>query len=413
MAAGLNRLVMGSVAEKVLRNADCPVVTVKCGMCPPTALEIPSLAYRSRSIMELLSLIAALSDPAAYPRATGKIEVHQTHISLVFLAGCYAYKIKKPVKLGSYFSTLQRREHFCHEEVRLNRRLAPGVYLGVVPVTRDASGWKFEGDGEVVEWAVKMRRLPRESSLESLVEQGTIRVDLIRRLARRLATFYDHTESDNSMSAFGHFETIAQMPRKLRTGRESDQRRCQPDSFRTAGALTEESLQRNRCLIEERAAHGIPCDTHGDLRLEHVYVFAEGATVAGGSPENMLQAVEPYQADEFAIIDCIEFNPRFRFADPVSDIAFLAMDLIFHGRRDLATAFAEEYFRLTNDPKGSELLPFYTAYRATVRAKSRASSCSRSSFATVSVPHWRKQRMLIGYWHLANSKVPIAGHAWC
>ena len=117
--------------------------------------------------MDLAQLIEALSDPAAYPDPVGEVEVRQTHISAVFLAGPYVYKVKKPVEFGFLdFSTLAKRRHYCEEEVRLNRRLAPEVYLGVVPVTRDARGVRVEGDGEVVEWAVKMRRLPDEATLQ-------------------------------------------------------------------------------------------------------------------------------------------------------------------------------------------------------------------------------------------------------
>ena len=117
--------------------------------------------------MDLPRLIEALSDPAAYPHPVGEVEVRQTHISAVFLAGPCAYKIKKPVNLGFLdFSTLEKRLHFCEEEVRLNRRLAPDVYLGVVPVRRDGQGLQFEAEGEVVEWAVKMRRLPDEATLQ-------------------------------------------------------------------------------------------------------------------------------------------------------------------------------------------------------------------------------------------------------
>ena len=116
--------------------------------------------------MELGRIIEALSKPEAYPHEVDAVQVRQTHISVVFLAGAFAYKVKKPVDLGFLdFSTLEKRRHFCEEEVRLNRRLAPAVYLGVVPVTRDATGVRVEGDGEVVEWAVKMARLPDEATL--------------------------------------------------------------------------------------------------------------------------------------------------------------------------------------------------------------------------------------------------------
>src|ERR1043165_2473122 len=139
----------------------------------------------------LADLLTQLAQPGAYPFEVDAVEVRQTHISAVFLAGAYVYKIKKPVQLGFLdFSTLPKRRHFCEEEVRLNRRLAPAVYLGVVPVTRGAQGLCFEGDGPALEWAVKMRRLPEEATLESLVKRGAATSELVESLAQRLANFY-------------------------------------------------------------------------------------------------------------------------------------------------------------------------------------------------------------------------------
>src|SRR5437868_10669696 len=141
--------------------------------------------------MASADLIAALADPRAYPAdpfrgcPADRVEVRHTHISAVFLAGAFAYKVKKPVALGFLdFSTLEKRRHFCAEEVRLNRRLAPAVYLGVVPVVRAGNGWRFEGDGEVIEWAVKMQRLPDDATLQSRVERGEVSSELVETLAR-------------------------------------------------------------------------------------------------------------------------------------------------------------------------------------------------------------------------------------
>src|ERR1022692_2532927 len=125
--------------------------------------------------MDLIHLIQALSEPSAYPHPVGGVEVRHTHISVVFLAGNYAYKIKKPVELGFLdFSTLEKRRHFCTEEVRLNRRLAPSVYLGVVPVARRGTKVVMDDDGDVVEWAVKMERLPEAATLQSRLERGEV-----------------------------------------------------------------------------------------------------------------------------------------------------------------------------------------------------------------------------------------------
>jgi aminoglycoside phosphotransferase family enzyme len=304
--------------------------------------------------MELTALIEALSDAAAYRHPAAKVEVRHTHISVVFLAGRYAYKVKKPVNLGFLdFSTLDRRRHFCGEEVRLNRRLAPRVYLGVVPLTRTATGVQVEGRGEAVEWAVKMKRLPEEATLQKRLQRGQLEAGSLRVLARKVAPFHAQAEAGAHISAFGRFEVVA------RNARENlDQVAPQVGTtlsqavFDRLRGLTEEALVSLRPLIESRAAQGVPRDTHGDLHLDHVYLFPDKTPPA-----------------DLVIIDCIEFNERFRFADPVSDMAFLVMDLRFHGRPDLARQFSDEYFQASGDEEGRALLPFYVAYRAAVRGK--------------------------------------------
>src|SRR6516162_7125192 len=146
--------------------------------------------------MDLPRLIAALSDPAAYPYPVASVEVRQTHISAVFLAGPYAYKVKKPVNPGFLdFSTLEKRLHFCEEEVRLNRRLAPTVYLGVVPVVQTGKGLQVEVEGEVVEWAVKMQRLPDEATLLQRLGRGEVGRELVESLADRIASFHRRAEA--------------------------------------------------------------------------------------------------------------------------------------------------------------------------------------------------------------------------
>ncbi len=303
--------------------------------------------------MELGALIDELARPDAHPFAVGAVTVVQTHISVVFLAGDVVYKVKKPVNLGFLdFTTLEKRRHFCEEEVRLNRRLAPAVYLGVVPITRGA-GARFEGTGEPVEWAVKMVRLPEEASLLNKLERGAVGPELIAKLAERVAEFHARAVGGPRVAESGRFEVVA------RNARENFEQ-AEPqvgitltrEAFDDLRALTEAALTRLRPLIEARAARGVPRDTHGDLHLDHVYHFPDRA------PPGDLVA-----------IDCIEFAERFRHADPIADAAFLAMDLAFRGRRDLADAFVTNYLRASGDAEGAALVPFYAAYRAAVRAK--------------------------------------------
>jgi aminoglycoside phosphotransferase family enzyme/predicted kinase len=304
--------------------------------------------------MDLPRLVEALSDPSADPGPAGPVEVRQTHISVVFLAGDHAYKVKKPVRLSFLdFSTLDKRRHFCEEEVRLNRRLAPGVYLGVVPVTANGGRVRVEGPGEPVEWAVKMTRLPEGATLRDRLRRGEVGTAEVEALARRVAAFHRAAAGGPRAAAFAGFATVARNARENldHAGRHVGAT-LSLAVYRRLRGLTETTLAFLRPRIEGRAERGVARDTHGDLHLDHVYLFP-------GRPP----------PDDLVVVDCIEFNERYRFADPVADMAFLVMDLRFCGRDDLARAFADAYFAASGDKDGRALLPLYTAYRAAVRGK--------------------------------------------
>lgn len=332
--------------------------------------------------MELATLIRELSRPAAFPFDTANPDVVQTHISVVFLADGIVYKLKKPVNLGFLdFTTLDARRHFCAEEVRLNRRLAPAVYLGVAPVTHGDRGLRFEGDGDAVEWAVKMTRLPDNASFLTRLERGEVDTELIAKLAERVADFHARAEGGPRVAAGGRFEVVAGNLRDNFTQSEAQiDITITRDAFDRLRARTESTLERFRSLIEARAARGVPRDTHGDLHLDHIYHFPDRAP-----------------PDDLVAIDCIEFADRFRHADPVADAAFLAMDLAFRGRRDLAQAFVANYLQTANDAEGGALFPLYVSYRAAVRAKVEGMQLSepeippaeRNAAAERAREHWR------------------------
>jgi len=300
-------------------------------------------------------LIDRLSDPNAYAHPTEGIEVRQTHISVVALAGPYVYKVRKPVELGFLdFSTLEKRRSDCFEEVRLNRRTAPDVYLGVVPIVRSGTGIRVDGEGAPIEWAVKMHRLPDDASLLARLERGKLDGWLIK-VAERVAAFHRTAERSPGATAAGHFDNVAKNARENFDQIAADVGTTVSASvFGRLRKLTEEALARLRPLIEQRAERGISCDGHGDLRLEHVYAFPDRAPPG-----------------DLAIIDCVEFSERIRCGDPVGDAAFLAMELAFRGRPDIAQLFADAYLRFAHDEEGRDLLPFYMAYRSIVRAKVR------------------------------------------
>ncbi len=344
----------------------------------------------------LADLLTALAQPSAYPYRVDAVEVRQTHISLVFLAGEHVYKIKKPVQLGFLdFSSLEKRKHFCEEEVRLNRRLAPDVYLDVVPVTKHDGTFHFERQGPALEWAVKMRRLPQKATLENWVERGEADPALLESLAQRLAHFYAGTPANSATAAFGRFDVVA---RNLRENFEQTASHVggtvQAEVYERVRRLTERALVAQRDLIESRAARGVPRDTHGDLHLDHVYAFPERPP-----------------PDNWVIVDCIEFNERFRYADPLADIAFLAMDLEFHHRRELAREFVDAYLNAAGDAEGRSLLPLYASYRALVRAKVEGMELAEPEISTAEKA--AAQERAAAHWLLSLGELEEQGRRPC
>lgn len=312
----------------------------------------------------LSELFAALSQPAAYPFPIDRVDVRQTHISVVFLVGAKVFKLKKPVRLPFLdFSTLELRKHDCDEEVRLNRRLAPDVYLGVVPVRATAEGLKVGEhlSGPTVDWVVEMARLPDEAMYLSRMERDVLTVAQVEKLASRVADFHWQARQANITDSsrvdkileYGHFDKIAASIRDNIAFAES-----QVGGIVSAAVCsrlreaTENALARFEPLLQRRVTERMICDLHGDLHLDHVYLFEDRQPPS-----------------DLVIVDCIEFNEAFRFIDVVADIAFCSMDFKFRGRRDLAKVFADAYFAASNDETGRELLPLYTAYRAAVRGK--------------------------------------------
>lgn len=294
-------------------------------------------------------LAAFLSSPRAYPHDVDTVEQVQTHISRVFLAGEYVYKVKKPVSLGFLdFSTLDMRRHFCEQELLLNRRLCPDIYEAVVPISEVDGRFFLDDDRSVVEYAVRMRRLSGGAFANELTDEGTLSVEDLDRVAARLANFYAEEAATPDMARWGR-------PAKLAIS--IDENFEQTHTF--AGSLismpaydilrgyAKRFFTTHARLLNERRAGGCILDCHGDLHLEHVYLTR----------------------DRVCIYDCIEFNERFRTIDVANDIAFLCMDLDFHDRPDLSAYVAEQLADRLQDPDILRLLDFYKCYRAIVRAK--------------------------------------------
>jgi len=278
----------------------------------------------------------------------------QTHISLVLLAGDYAYKIKKQVKFPFVdYSTLDQRLNFCRMEVGLNRRLAGNVYLGVVPITRRDGILYMEGEGEAVEYAVKMRRLPDEGRLGNLLEKGSLPGDFWKKLTDRLARFYREGARGPEVSVWAGTEAVEEDWKQIfEQAPGISSHILDPGVRDRLKELAMEGLRSRKRRIEVRAAEAR--DGHGDLRLEHIYFFP------GKEGE-----------DQLSIIDCVEFNPRYRCCDPLADAAFLAMDLEAAGFQAESRIFKESFLR-GEGGEGENLLEFYVAYRHLVRGLIRA-----------------------------------------
>lgn len=300
-------------------------------------------------------IVAFFRDPSSYPHPVSNVEHRQTHVSHLFFAGDYVYKVKKPVDMGFLdFTTLQKRRRAAVAELELNRRVAPDIYLDVVAVHRDEDGNpSFDASATVEEVAVRMRRLPESQRLSHLVNAGSVEPETLRRLGHRIAEFHEGAETSSEIERYGSLDTIRQNwdenfeqtePFIGRTISREDWERSKEEIERFMRAYSD--------LFEARVREGRIRDCHGDLQADDIFVDPETGAVH--------------------VLDCIEFNKRFRYSDTLSDVAFLSMDLRYRGADRLATAFLDGYFDRSGDERIPGLLRFYESYRAYVRGKVRS-----------------------------------------
>lgn len=291
-----------------------------------------------------------MSNPLFYPHGPAGVSVVQTHISWVFLAGEFVYKVKKPVNFGFLdFSSLEKRRFFCEEELRLNRRLASETYLETVSVHRGRDGaFSLRGPGPVVEWAVVMKRLPDDGMADRMLSEGRLTEEVLDLLAERLAAFHGEAATGSEVDMAG---SLASIRKNHRDNMDVLERyvgnvltRLQ---HRFLSAWAEGFMSGNAALFKERVEKGRIRDCHGDLHLENI-------CLENGVP---------------VVFDCIEFSPALRHGDVAGEIAFLCMDLDYSGASDLSDHFAASYARFARDPGIAGVLNFYKFYRACVRAK--------------------------------------------
>ena len=297
-------------------------------------------------------IYADLSRPEAFPEDVDEVSIEETHISIVFLVGDTVYKVKRPVDFGFLdFSTLEKRKFYGEEEVRLNSRLTHDVYHGVVPVTDVNGRYQIGGDGPVKEWAVKMRRLPDEGVLAEMVQEGTADEYVLNRVVERLVAFYPNADTGEGVDEWGTAESVGfNIQENVDQSQPYVNKFIAPTQLDLIDKASKAFLTGQADLMQKRVDTGKIRDGHGDLHLKHIII-------EGPRPEQL------------QIIDGVEFNPRIRCGDIAMDVAFLAMDLDFQRRPDLANHFIEKLTERMEDPDLPRLVQFYKAYRAHVRAK--------------------------------------------
>ena len=301
--------------------------------------------------MEQSKMIDDLMHPSAFPETTKKITLAQTHISNVFIGDKFVYKIKKPVNFGFLdFSTLEKRKYYCNQEVELNSRFSQDVYLGVYPVTFDGTKHAINGKGEVVDYAVKMRRLSDEDLLKSRLKKDTVTSNDIKRIAEAIAAFHKRAKRSKEIDAFGKIDAV-----RLNTDENFQQTAefvgdsISKKQYEALKKWTDEFYKKHQELFAQRIKNGNIRNCHGDLHMEHICL-----------------------TDPIIIFDCIEFNDRFRYIDTASDIAFLLMDLEFNGAKTLSEQLHEIYLSYIDEKDDDltiQLINFYKLYRAYVRGK--------------------------------------------
>jgi aminoglycoside phosphotransferase family enzyme/predicted kinase len=294
------------------------------------------------------ALIRALLDPARYDHAVEQIHVVETHISWVILTGPYAYKIKKPVDLGFLdFSTLEKRRFYCEEELRLNRRLAESLYLGVIAITGTADAPVLDGTGAAIEYAVKMVQFPEEARLDRLLARGELGPAHIDSLARELAEFHGRIAVAGYDKAFGTPERVHE---PVRQNFEQIRARIETQDLAQLRRLeiwSELAFEDLRGAFEDRKHRGFVRECHGDAHLANM-IWRDGRAV---------------------LFDCLEFNDNLRWIDVMSELAFLVMDLDDRAHPALARRALNSYLECTGDYAGLAVFRFYQVYRALVRAK--------------------------------------------
>jgi aminoglycoside phosphotransferase family enzyme/predicted kinase len=292
------------------------------------------------------AVIRRLRDPNVYPDHPREVKEVETHISRVFLTDHFVYKLKKSVKFKFLdFSTPEKREAACREEVALNRRMTHDVYLSILPITIDPSGeMNLGGRGRVIDWLVQMRRLPADRMLDEMIRTGRLADADVRRLADRLANYYVAAQPLTVRPEEYHTALVAHVKDNLQSLLASAE--ANPSAVRQSHAAQLRLLNCRPELFRSRARDGRVVDGHGDLRPEHICL-----------------------TNPPAVYDCIEFSADLRRVDVLDELCFLAMDCDLLNADSVGRSILDAYLAKSGDRASPECIPFYKAYRACVRSK--------------------------------------------
>jgi aminoglycoside phosphotransferase family enzyme len=302
---------------------------------------------------QLPEFVTFLLEPTVYVPQPASVKLIQTHISYVFITDAFVYKFKKPVDFGFLdFTTLAKRHHFCRQELILNRRLCPSIYLDLVALVKKDNHFSLNTEaqaeiGDIVEYGIRMKRMPEEQMMGNVIKSGRLAPEMIDSICDVLVPFYENAEGGLEIQEFGRpeavsvniLENFSQTEAFIGSPSFSRSQFERIRDFSTAFLLHDE-------LFAARISAGRIRDCHGDLYSANICL-----------------------ADQVYIFDCIEFNQRFRYCDVASDIAFLAMDLDYHGLSNLSSRFVAGFMEKSGDSTLEPMLNFYKCYRAYVRAK--------------------------------------------
>jgi len=295
------------------------------------------------------TLIEALQNPALYDHPVSEFKLYQTHISWVLLTGEYAYKIKKPMDFGFLnFTTLEKRQFFCQQELQLNKRLAPELYLDVLPISGSEAEPKIGDSSAPFEYAIKVKQFDNDKLLSVLQADNALTQDHMDSLAYQIAEFHGQINKAGSSTVLGDpAEVLAPAQQNFDQIKEMLTEKSALSQLGQLEGWMQDTFSRLEPLFAKRKQSGMVRECHGDIHLNN-------AVLTG---------------DQVTLFDCIEFNDEFRWIDVISDVAFLVMDLESLGENALARHFINQYLELTGDYEAIQLLSFYKSYRAMVRAK--------------------------------------------